>query len=70
MKCSTVTILEGGEFLSGFCTECGGINQGGAPRVPKAPRLIPTHKVGKPYKHKHGGKYWHYFLRMGNHPKV
>ena len=33
------------------------------------PRLIPTHEVGKPYKHEHGRKYWHYFLRMDNHPK-
>ena len=33
-----VTILEGGEFVKGFCTEYGGINRGGTPRVLKAPR--------------------------------
>ena len=33
------------------------------------PRLIPTHEVGKPYKHEHGQKYCHYFMRMDKHPK-
>ena len=32
------------------------------------PRLIPTHEVGKLYKHEHRRKYWHYFLRMDNPP--
>ena len=36
-----VTILEGGEFVKGFHTECGGINQGGNPRVPMAPEGCP-----------------------------
>ena len=36
-----VTILEGGEFIKGFQTECGGINRG------DIPRLIPTHEVRK-----------------------
>ena len=31
--------------------------------------MIPTHEVGKPYKHEHGRKYWHYFMRMDKHPK-
>ena len=35
-----VIILEGGEFVKGFSTECGGINQGGNPRVPEAPRDV------------------------------
>ena len=26
-------------------------------------------RSGKPYKHEHGRKYWHYFIRMGKHPK-
>ena len=30
---------------------------------------MPTHEVGKPYKHKHERKYWHYFMRMDKHPK-
>ena len=34
-------MLEGGEFVWGFPTECGGINRGGTPRVPKAPRGAP-----------------------------
>ena len=62
-KVGIVTILEGGKFIWGFRTKCGGINRGGTPRVPKAPRgasrLIPTHEVGKSYKHEHGRKYWH-----------
>ena len=41
-----VTILEGGEFVQGFCTECGGINRGGSPRVPKAPRGHPKGAEG------------------------
>ena len=32
--------------------------------------FIRTHEVGKPYKHEHGRKYWHYFLHMDNHPKA
>ena len=42
--------------------------------MPKALRGAPevdpdTHEVGKPYKHEHGRKYWHYFMRMDKHPK-
>ena len=36
----TVTILEGGECVKGFPTECGGINQGDIPRD-GAPRDVP-----------------------------
>ena len=25
-------------------------------------------RLKKPYKHEYGRKYWHYFLRMDNHP--
>ena len=32
-------------------------------------RVFRHTRSGKPYKHKHGRKYWHYFLRMENHPK-
>ena len=36
-----VTILEGGEFIQGFPTECGGINRGNIARVLQAPRDVP-----------------------------
>ena len=38
--------------------------------MPQAPRggLSRHTRSGKPYKHEHGRKYWHYFLRMDNHP--
>ena len=31
-------------------------------------RVFRHTRSGKPYKHEHGRKYWHYFLRMVNHP--
>ena len=37
-----VTILEGGEFVWGFPTKCGGINRGDILRVPQAPRDVPS----------------------------
>ena len=47
----------------GFPTEWGGVNQGGTPRVLKAPRgapeVDPDTISGKPFKHEHRKKYWH-----------
>ena len=36
-----VTILEGGEFVYGFLTECGGIKRGGHPEGAAGPKGCP-----------------------------